>query len=91
MDIDAVTILGLIAAFCTTIAFLPQVLKNWKRRSVGDLSFGTFGLLTLGILLWLIYGILIGNLPIIASNMVTLLLCGANLAQMIWFRIRPAA
>lgn len=83
---DAITILGLLAATTTTVAFLPQVIKNWKTRSAGDLSFGTFGLFTAGLVLWLAYGIIIGNLPIIVSNTVTLGLNAVNLAQMVKYR-----
>jgi len=86
---DAVTILGLLAAALTTVAFLPQVIKNWKTRSAGDLSFGTFGLFTAGLVLWLIYGLMINNIPIIASNVVTLALNLVNLVQMVKYRKRP--
>ena len=86
---DAVTLLGLLAATLTTVAFLPQVIKNWKTRSAGDLSFGTFGLFTAGLVLWLSYGLLIGNLPIIVSNTVTLVLNAVNLVQMVKYRKRP--
>ena len=85
---DSVTLLGLVAASCTTVAFLPQVVKNWRRKSAGDLSFGTFGLFTFGVVLWLVYGALIGNLPIIVSNVITLVLNVANLSQMLWYRRR---
>ena len=85
---DSITLLGLVAATCTTVAFLPQVLKNWRTKSAGDLSFGTFGLFTTGVVLWLIYGSLIHNLPIIVSNVITLVLNVANLTQMIWYRRR---
>ena len=85
---DSITGLGLLAASCTTVAFLPQVIKNWRTKSAGDLSFGTFGLFTLGVVLWLVYGALIGNLPIIVSNVITLVLNVANLTQMIWYRRR---
>jgi MtN3 and saliva related transmembrane protein len=85
---DWITLLGLVAATCTTVAFLPQVLKNWRTKSAGDLSFGTFGLFTTGVVLWLVYGALIHNLPIIVSNVVTLVLNVANLTQMIWYRRR---
>lgn len=64
--------LGLAAGTLTTIAFLPQVVKTWRRKSAGDLSLGTFGTLCTGVLLWLIYGILKGDLPIILANAVTL-------------------
>jgi MtN3 and saliva related transmembrane protein len=87
---DAITGLGLLAASCTTVAFLPQVIKNWRTKSAGDLSFGTFGLFTFGVVLWLVYGALIGNLPIIVSNVITLVLNVANLTQMIWYRRRGA-
>ena len=86
---DAITVLGLTAAACTTVAFLPQVIKNWQTKSAGDLSFGTFGLFTAGLVLWLAYGISIGNLPIIVSNTVTLVLNAVNLAQMVKYRKRP--
>ncbi|MCC7043345.1 MAG: SemiSWEET family sugar transporter [Acidobacteria bacterium] len=85
---DAVTMLGLLAATTTTVAFLPQVVKNWKTRSAGDLSFGTFGLFTAGLVLWLVYGLIIGNLPIIVSNTVTLVLNAVNLVQMVKYRRR---
>lgn len=85
---DLITALGLVAAACTTVAFLPQVIKNWRTRSAGDLSFGTFGLFTFGVALWLMYGLLIGNVPIIVSNAITLALQVANLSQMVWYRGR---
>jgi len=69
-----ITILGLTAGFCTTIAFLPQAVKTWKTKSAKDLSFGMYSILCTGILLWLIYGILIGDIPIIIANGVTLAL-----------------
>lgn len=78
---NPVTLLGLAAATCTTLAFLPQVIKNWKTKSVGDLSYQTFVLFTVGTVLWLTYGILIANIPIIAANAVTLSFTLANLMQ----------
>jgi len=87
-DLPVETVLGLAAATCTTIAFLPQLVKNWRNRSARDLSFGTFGLFTFGVALWLAYGLRIGNLPIIASNVIMLALQIANLGQMIWYRAR---
>lgn len=86
--VEPITVLGLLAAICTTVAFIPQVIKNWKTRSAGDLSFGTFGLFTVGLSLWLAYGIVIGNLPIILSNVVTLALNAVNLLQMVKYRKR---
>ena len=76
---DYVKIIGLIAAVCTTIAFLPQVLKTWRSKSAKDLSLGMFSLFFTGVALWLVYGILQGDLPIILANGVTLILAGSLL------------
>ena len=66
------TYVGLTAAFCTTAAFVPQVVKTWRTRSTHDISLGMFLLMTLGIFLWLVYGAFIGDLPLVAANLVTL-------------------
>jgi len=68
------TIIGLTAGFCTTAAFLPQAIKTWKSKSAKDLSLGMYSIFCTGVLLWLTYGILIGDLPIILTNAVTLTL-----------------
>ncbi len=77
-------IVGFVAAILTTIAYLPQVIKTWKSKSAADLSLGLFSILTTGVFLWLVYGIMIGNGPIIASNVITLLLTGS----MLYFKLR---
>jgi len=64
--------IGLLAAFLTTSAFLPQVIKAWKTRSVEDISLLMYVLFTAGIALWLCYGIVIKNRPIIIANASTL-------------------
>lgn len=73
------TTIGLLAATCTTVAFVPQVVKAWRTRSTADISIGMFTLLVLGIILWLVYGGMLGDLPLIAANIVTLGLAGAIL------------
>jgi len=73
-EIDYIQLLGMIAGILTTVAFLPQVVKNWKSRSAKDLSLGMFSIFCLGVLLWLIYGLLVSDLPIILANLVTLVL-----------------
>ncbi len=67
-------ILGMIAGTLTTIAFVPQVVKTWRSKSTHDISYGMFILFSVGLLLWLIYGMMIDSLPIILSNIVTLIL-----------------
>ena len=68
----AITMLGLVAASLTTVAFIPQVHKTWKTKSAKDLSLGMYLIFTSGVILWLIYGILKEDIPIIAANVVTL-------------------
>jgi len=64
--------IGFVAAFCTTAAFVPQLLRVLKLRSARDISLGTFLLFSVGVTLWLLYGLSIGSKPVIASNGVTL-------------------
>ena len=78
---DAATAVGFAAGFLTTIAFVPQVAKIWKAKSAKDVSLPTFIAFTAGVGLWLAYGVLTQELPIIVWNAVTLMLAGAILAM----------
>ena len=71
---DGAMILGLAAGTLTTAAFVPQLLKAWRSKSTGDLSWGMLVTFSTGVLLWLIYGVWIDSLPVILANAVTLLL-----------------
>ncbi len=73
------TAVGLLAATLTTVAFVPQVVKTWRTRSTADISLGMFLILTAGIAAWLIYGAIIGDLPLILANAITLVLAGTIL------------
>ncbi len=68
--------LGLLAGFCTTLAFLPQALRVWRLRSAREISLVTFLLFFAGTGLWLAYGILLGSVAVTAANGVTLLFAG---------------
>lgn len=69
-----VDLLGFVAACFTTVAFVPQAVKVFRTKSAGDLSLPMFVLFTMGIVIWLFYGIMIGSLPVIVANAVTLVL-----------------
>jgi MtN3 and saliva related transmembrane protein len=69
-----VEILGFAAAFCTTAAFVPQLVRVVRLRSARDISLPTFLLFSVGVFLWLLYGLYTGSKPVIASNCVTLVL-----------------
>lgn len=66
-------ILGLVAGILTTLAYLPQLIKIWKTKSTKDISLTTFIVFCIGTLLWLIYGLIINSLPLIAANSVSLI------------------
>ena len=82
---DTTTLLGFAAGFLTTVAFIPQVLKIWRAKTARDVSLHTFAAFTLGVALWLAYGIAKGVAPIIVWNAVTLALAGAILAMKVKF------
>lgn len=69
---NTVTVIGLMAATLTSLAFLPQAIKVWRTRSTRDISLIMFSVMTTGIVLWLIYGLLVADLPLICANAVTL-------------------
>jgi len=66
--------IGFFAAFCTTIAFLPQAIKVYKTKSTKDISLYMFIIFTLGVLSWLIYGIILNDFPLILANSITFIL-----------------
>jgi MtN3 and saliva related transmembrane protein len=66
--------IGYAAATLTTAAFVPQAWLTWRTRDVRGISLGMYSVFTLGIVLWLAYGWLLGAWPIVAANAVTLLL-----------------
>ena len=66
------TTLGLVAGAFTTFAFVPQVAKTWRSKYTRDISLGMFAIFSVGVLLWLLYGIQIGSTPIVIANGITL-------------------
>ena len=78
-DMPGAAWVGLSAAFCTTAAFVPQVVKVWRTHSTKDISLGMFLVLIFGILLWLVYGFAIADIPLILANIITLSLAGTIL------------
>ena len=77
-------IIGSIAAIFTTLAFVPQVVQTWKSKHAKDLSLGMFLMFTTGVVLWLVYGVMIGSWPIVIANAITAMLAGTIL----YFKIR---
>jgi MtN3 and saliva related transmembrane protein len=67
-------LLGIVAGTLTTLAFVPQVLMVWRTKSAKDISLAMYLAFTSGVALWLLYGVLIGSLPLVLANGVTLVL-----------------
>lgn len=68
-------LIGYIAAFCSTISLVPQVIKLWQERSAKAISTTMYLIYSLGIIFWLIYGIMINSSPLIIAEVITLILC----------------
>lgn len=77
--------IGSCAAVCTTVSFVPQLVRVWQRKSADDISLIMFLLFSFGVLCWLVYGIGLGSLPMIAANVVTLTLASAILVLKVRF------
>lgn len=79
-----VTLIGLVAAFCTTVSYIPQLKKIWDTGETGDISLKMFLILAGGIALWIVYGVLQHDAVIILANSVSLSL----LAAILFFKVR---
>lgn len=77
--------IGSAAAALTTTSFIPQVWKVWRTRHTADISLSMYAMFTLGVALWLCYGILIESWPVVVANSITLLLAGAVLVMKLKF------
>lgn len=66
--------IGVIAAFLTTFSFVPQVIKVLKSKDASAISLGMYSMSVLGIFLWMVHGIRIGDMALIAANAVTFVL-----------------
>jgi MtN3 and saliva related transmembrane protein len=69
----SIQILGMAAGSISAITFLPQVIKTWKTKSAGDISLLMFAFATISVIMWLIYGIILKDIPIIYTNSLVLL------------------
>jgi MtN3 and saliva related transmembrane protein len=73
------TIIGSAAAICSMTSFAPQLLKIWRERDASSVSLRMYVVTVTGFSLWIAYGVLIRSWPVMASNVVCLLLSGAIL------------
>ncbi len=74
MRFDWTTMIGLIAATCTTCSFLPQVIKIVRSKRTRDVSLLMYAVLSTGLFLWLVYGFILKDIPLIVANSISLTL-----------------
>lgn len=74
-------LIGYLAATLTTVSFVPQALHSFRTKDVSGISFGMYSMFTLGIALWLVYGLLINAWPIVIANVITLALAAMILVM----------
>jgi MtN3 and saliva related transmembrane protein len=82
---DVVEIFGSIGAACTTLSFVPQVLQIWKTKSAKDVSLPMYLMFIVGVICWLVYGLMLTAWPIIIANAVTIMLaCAVVMMKLRW-------
>ena len=87
---NALDLLGLVATCFTTTSFVPQVWRTWKTRDVSGISLPTYVIITIGLALWLVYGWLRGDMPLMVANAVMVVLTGAITVMKLRFEQRAA-
>jgi MtN3 and saliva related transmembrane protein len=73
--------LGYVAALLTTLSFAPQAWLTFRTGDVSGISLGMYSAMVSGVVLWLVYGLLIGSWPLVVANSVTLTLAGSILVM----------
>ena len=81
-----IEIIGLAAAFCTTVSFLPQADKTIRSKNTEGISLSMYVVFTVGTFLWLLYGVMAHSLPVTAANAVTFLFAGIILGYKLRYR-----
>ena len=74
----------MVAAICTTVSFIPQAVKTIRTKNTTSISSVMYSLFAFGTLMWLIYGFLSDNIPIIIANAITLILA----AIILYYKLR---
>ena len=87
---NALDLLGLVATCFTTSSFVPQVWRTWQTRDVSGISLPTYVIITIGLALWLVYGWLRGDMPLMVANAVMVVLTGAITVMKLRFEQQAA-
>jgi len=74
-------LIGTLAAILTTVSFLPQAMHTFRTKDVRGISLGMYSAFTLGVAMWLVYGLMLGAWPVVIANVITLALASAILVM----------
>ncbi len=85
MNAGLIDLIGSVAAVLTTASFVPQVWHSLKTRDVSGISLGMYSAFTIGVALWLVYGLLLWSWPLIIANSITLALAATILGLKLRF------
>ena len=85
MNAGYIDLIGSVAAVLTTASFVPQAWHSFKTRDVSGISLGMYSVFTLGVALWLLYGVLLQSWPLMIANSITLVLAAAILGMKLRF------
>ena len=80
------TFVGMVAATCTTISFVPQIIKIYRSKHAKDLSLPMYIFFTFGVFMWLIYGVMLNSVPVITANGVTVIFCAYIIAMKLKYK-----
>lgn len=89
MNLNLTDLVGTAAACLTTLSFLPQAWHSFKSRDVSGVSLGMYIVFTMGVALWLVYGVMLGAWPIVIANVITLILSLAILGMKLIYGRTP--
>ena len=81
--------IGYIAAVLTTGSFLPQAIHTFQTKDVSGISLTMYGAFTVGIMLWLVYGLMLGAWPMIVANVITLAFAASILTMKLRYKAPP--
>jgi MtN3 and saliva related transmembrane protein len=85
LDPSAVEAVGSAAAVLTTGSFIPQAWLTFRTKDVSGISLGMYSAFTVGVALWLVYGLAMGSWPMTVANGITLALAMGILGMKVWF------
>jgi len=83
-------LIGYLAALLTTLSFVPQAWHTFRTRDVRGISLGMYSVFTVGVALWLVYGVLLAAWPIVVANGVTLSLALTILVMKLRYGAAPS-